>query len=87
MIFTFFCMSRLIFNILLCLKFIQIKNDIKKSYICKYENHCNTIAFFNDFNHIGSPTFASQNLLFRYVVLENYVMVQTKNLHFSCVLQ
>ena len=38
-IFTFCSTSQLIFNILLFMKFIQIENIIKKTYICKYENH------------------------------------------------
>ena len=44
-IFIFCSTSRLIFNILLFMKFIQIENIIKKPYICKYENHLNTLGF------------------------------------------
>ena len=45
------------------------------------------LQLFNDFIDIGSPKVTSQNLLFRHVFLENYVLAQTQNLHFLVVLQ
>ena len=44
------------------------------------------LCFLNDFSDIGSPKVTCQNLLFRNVFLENYILAQTKNLQFSFVL-